>query len=127
MKIFSPSLSASSRPDLFCKTAVSQETTCGRVSLQKIAEFRSVTLLFTSTLPRVFSCEFITENPRTAASVLSLVKLLFSTKSKFSPIFSKAFCTFCNYQKPLTSFHYFIIENWKSLYILCEYFYFLQT
>ena len=46
---------------------------------------RVLQLFYSRTPPQVFTCEFIPEHPRAAISVLSLIKLLVSIKSKFSP------------------------------------------
>ena len=46
---------------------------------------RVLQLFYSRTPPQVFTCEFIPEHPRAATSVLSLIKLLVSIKSKFSP------------------------------------------
>ena len=42
------------------------------------------------------------KNPQTDASVLSLIRLLFSTKSTFSGVFSQTFQTISHIQRPFT-------------------------
>ena len=44
------------------------------------------------------------EQLRTAASVISLIKLLFSTKFQFLAISSHAFCTMSLFSKPFSLF-----------------------
>ena len=60
------------------------------------------------TLTPVFSCEF-SERLRTTASVLLAIKLLFSTISKLSTVFSWTFLTTI---LSFVVFRLFLIENW---------------
>ena len=75
---------------MFYKIADSLDTPVAESYYSKVTDISLITLL-KQTVPQVFYCEFIAEHPRTAASASSLMILLFSTKSKFSAIFSQIF------------------------------------
>ena len=63
---------------------------------------RVLQLLYSRTPLQVFICEFIREHPRAATSVLSLIKLLVSIKSKFSP---RAFVLYLIFRSPSLFYH----------------------
>lgn len=72
---------------------------------------------------RVLSFEFMPEHLQTTASILSVIKLQFSTHSMYSAIFSHLWYHIWH----LEAFHSFTIVNWKSLNFSCKQFFFLQT
>ena len=74
-------------------------------------------LYYNMTSSRLFSCEFMPDYSRKAASLLSLFKLLLSKKSKFSSIFPLTICTITHIYEPFTPL---ILVLFMQVFLLLE-------